>query len=152
MFMFQKKHYKIHFLKPDQYFIKDEGVLYTVLGSCVAVILWDKEKKIASMAHYRMYKDVYAKSIYVSGEVLLNKMYEEIFNYGVEKNNLIAFVLGGVVGKNEMSEKISKDNLDNAIKFLKDKGIKNREIGTASKEGIRVRFYIDTGKLVIIEI
>ena len=46
----------IVFVKPDEYRVVKCGTIYTVVGTCISVLLWDKEKRIGGLAHYRMAK------------------------------------------------------------------------------------------------
>ena len=36
----------IVFVKPDEYRVVKCGTIYTVVGTCISVLLWDKEKRI----------------------------------------------------------------------------------------------------------
>ena len=42
-----------YYLKPGfLYLTREETVIYTVLGSCVAVCLWDRQNRIGAMNHF----------------------------------------------------------------------------------------------------
>lgn len=143
---------EIHFLKPDEYIIKDTGVIYTVLGSCIAIILWDKKTKISGMVHYRM-ADIKNNSLMtITGKYLAEKMYNEIINLGISPKNLKGKIVGGKEFEGIFAKEIVDGNINFAVKFLKEKNIIIEELRIKYKNPLRIRFFTETGILKIIEI
>lgn len=83
---------------PGEYFVHNEDmVLVTVLGSCIAACLWDRQARIGGMNHF-MLPDSGSSGADTSGrygvyamELLIN----ELIKRGARKGNLEAKVFGG---------------------------------------------------------
>ena len=110
---------KIVFVKPDEYKVVKCGTIYTVVGTCISVLLWDKEKRIGGLAHYRMAKSRDGFSAYKGGEELLEEMYEKMVLLGSKSKNIDAVIIGGIASQRSLAQKIVEENIDAAKNFLK---------------------------------
>lgn len=75
---------------------KEPMEIMTVLGSCVAVCLWDQKCKVAGINHYLLplWNGEGFKSLKY-GNVSITKLIEEMISNGASKNNLVAKIFGG---------------------------------------------------------
>jgi len=90
-------------LKPGEYFVsKQQVVISTLLGSCVAACLWDEPNKVIGMNHFLLANRRYARNQPLCGteagrygvqamELLINGM----MKLGARRENLRAKVFGG---------------------------------------------------------
>jgi chemotaxis protein CheD len=90
-------------LEPGEYYVtKEDAVLSTLLGSCVAVCLYDPIQRVAGMNHFLLSHNRYAKDLPVrlseagrygihSMELLINKMME----LGANRRHFQAKAFGG---------------------------------------------------------
>ena len=85
------------FLLPGALFAKDGGyVITTVLGSCVAVCLWDPRLKKGGMNHYKLplwNGDGLPSPKF--GNIAIIKLIEKMLSLGCDKRDLKAKVFGG---------------------------------------------------------
>lgn len=88
---------KRHFLYPGTIFAEpDEHEISTILGSCVAVCLWDKVYRMGGMNHMMLplwNGEGLATPKY--GNIAMEKLLAKILKIGCRRENLIAKVFGG---------------------------------------------------------
>lgn len=88
---------KQHYLFPGNIFAhKEPHLITTVLGSCVAVCLWDKDLKTGGMNHYMLplwNGEGLASPKY--GNIAIPKLLEKMLEMGSKKTSLRAKVFGG---------------------------------------------------------
>lgn len=86
-----------HFLYPGNIFAeKSLSKITTILGSCVAVCLWDPVLKIGGMNHYLLplwNGDGLPSPKY--GNIAIPKLIEKLLSYGSNKKSLKAKAFGG---------------------------------------------------------
>lgn len=86
-----------HFLFPGRLFAEPgECLITTVLGSCVAVCLWDRQQRIGGMNHYMLplwNGDGLPTPKY--GNISIEKLYARMLALGCRRDTLVAKVFGG---------------------------------------------------------
>lgn len=86
-----------HFLFPGTIFANPgEFLISTVLGSCVAICLWDSVQKIGGMNHYMLplwNGEGLATPKY--GNIAIEKLMYRMLHLGCRKENLVAKIFGG---------------------------------------------------------
>jgi chemotaxis protein CheD len=127
-------------------------VLETILGSCVAICLWDENLKVGGMNHFmfpRTIRDV--KNPSYCGPESINMLVRDILKMGVNKYSLRAKLFGG--GK--VFEGISRhfdvgtENVKTAKDILQEHGIPIVNEFTGCDCGTKVVFYPDTGRAFV---
>jgi two-component system chemotaxis response regulator CheB len=113
-----------HFLQPGELiFCSDETEVTTILGSCVAVCLWDRELQVGGMCHYYLAVDGGSgspKNNY--GEFAIPNLLREFKQHGSHPKNMVAKILGGghvIDFKSEAHEDVGKVNISIAKEILK---------------------------------
>lgn len=85
------------YLFPAEIFVSSEPTMVsTVLGSCVAVCLWDSRRVIGGMNHYLLplwNGDGLATPKY--GNIAIRQLVEKVVVKGAERSNLQAKIFGG---------------------------------------------------------
>lgn len=85
------------YLFPAEIFVSREPIMVsTVLGSCIAVCLWDSRLAIGGMNHYLLplwNGDGLATPKY--GNIAIRQLVEKILAQGAERKNLQAKIFGG---------------------------------------------------------
>jgi chemotaxis protein CheD len=133
--------------------------IHTVLGSCVAVCLYDETKQIAGMNHYLLplwNNDGIPSPKF--GNISIVKLIEAMEEAGSKRRSLIAKVFGGASPSELKMSQVGDRNIDIAYDILKEHripivakdlgGVKSRKIVLnsvtgkitlryPSKEGIR---------------
>ena len=91
------RNYLQYFLYPSSLFVsKEPYVVKTILGSCVAICIWDKRLKIGGMNHYMLPNwngNDLASPKY--GNIAIDKLINKLLLLGSKKEDLIAKIFGG---------------------------------------------------------
>lgn len=141
-----------HFLYPGQLFVSREPVVITtILGSCAALCLWDRQKKIGGMNHYLLpdgTDDGPNRLRYgnVANPALLN----ELLAAGCEIKNLQAKVFGGssAFAANPL-QSVGTRNAQLAEEFLRGAGIRLVAKDVSGKHGRKLIFNTQDGVTLI---
>jgi len=115
----------------------EEIAFKTLLGSCVAIMFFDKSTKIRGMNHFLLpttdnNNDDMKYGLY-SVEAMLNEMYK----LGCNKNNMVAKISGGadIMQLNVNSLSIGQRNVEFAKDFCKSEGFPLISEHTRGKHG-----------------
>ena len=137
------------FVHSGAIFITTEpSVISTVLGTCIAVCLWDKHLKHAGMNHYVL--PIWDGSGLPSprfGNIAISKLIQEMEKVGSRKHNLIAKVFGGKeVGQDRESIlNIGWRNAVLAVSELREAGIDILAIDVGGNFGRKILFNSENG-------
>jgi chemotaxis protein CheD len=130
---------------------KEPAVLETILGSCVAVCLWDSVNSIGGLNHYLLPREQAgaAKST-VYGATSIDAMVEEIIGIGADADNLQAQIFGGgsVIEALDDIFNIGMENVRIAREKMFEYGISIVGEHVRGRHGIRVVFKTNTGEVV----
>ena len=135
------------------YVSPEECLITTVLGSCIAVCLWDPVSGIGGMNHYMLpLWNGEGLSSPRYGNIAIPKLMEKITDLGCEKINLKAKVFGGA----EMLSYINKDtirvgnqNVILAEDLLLREGIPIISMDAGGNYGRRIEFNTKTGIVTV---
>ena len=137
-------------IKIGELYVTDEPtVIYTLLGSCVAVCIYDKKKQIGGMNHIFLPGKNNNKSDSSTryGENAMKYLIKNICNLGGERDNLVAKAFGGA----HVIPVISKDIgigpkiVDFVINYLKKEKIEIVAHDFGGDKTRKVYFHTDTG-------
>jgi chemotaxis protein CheD len=124
----------------------------TVLGSCVAVCLYDKVEQVGGMNHYLvpLWNDNGLQSPKY-GNISIPKLIENMFNIGCEKYNLEAKIFGGgnVINVSQEDMMIGRKNILIAKEILRDYNIKLTAQDVGGNRGRKILMRSDTGKIFL---
>ncbi|OGI02648.1 MAG: hypothetical protein A2Y25_03150 [Candidatus Melainabacteria bacterium GWF2_37_15] len=142
-----------YFLQPGYIFVSREPHLVsTVLGSCVAVCMWDPVLKFGGMNHYVHSKPFRKQQSAQFGSVSIIHMIRLMIQLGSNKVNLKAHVAGGAQNPEMGSTIIGAENIKVAEKILKDNYIDIVTFDTGGKMGRKVVFDTETGEIVVYKV
>jgi chemotaxis protein CheD len=125
-------------------------LISTVLGSCIAVCLWDKRSKVAAMNHYLLpgkHEDLSADA--TRGYFSIHLMVRSLRNREVRFEDVEAKVFGGsnsIYTRNDIY-KIGERNAAMAFEVLKQYGINVVAYHVGGAYGRRIVFNTATGKV-----
>jgi len=146
------KNYLQYFLYPSSLFAsKEPYVVKTILGSCVAICIWDKNLKIGGINHYMLPNwngNDLASPKY--GDIAIDKLIDKLLTLGSQKKDLVAKIFGGgdmLEGKNGSAYLIGERNIRIARLILEEKGIPVLASSTGGKKGRKILFFTDTGEV-----
>lgn len=137
-----------HYLLPSALFVaRKPTVVDTVLGTCIAVCLYDESLKAGGINHYML--------PYWNGDGLASPKYGNIANellvqrmesMGCKRRNLVAKVFGGKEPSQADSHfTIGTRNYDLAKDQLEEMGIPIVAKSTGGQKGRKIVFHTDTG-------
>lgn len=144
--------YLQHFLYPSSLFAsKEPYMVKTILGSCVAICLWDKRLKIGGINHYMLPSwngNDLASPKY--GNIALDKLIERLQSMGSRVEDLQAKIFGGGElldsGKGN-SIVIGERNIRVARLMLEERKIPIVASSIGGKRGRKILFFTDTGEV-----
>jgi len=143
-----------YFLNPGELiFSKKPIVIKTVLGSCVAVILYDKVKKYGGMCHYLLPQapsDQQSSTKY--GDVAIyTLLYKFIKQNNSKREDLVASICGGafIIFDEREIFFIGDKNVDIATTILRKEKILIKQMYTGGDHGKRVYYNTQNNKIIV---
>lgn len=143
--------YLQHFLYPSSLFVSKEPYLVkTILGSCVAICLWDSRLKIGGINHYMLPHwngNDLASPKY--GNIAIDKMIDKLLFHGSKIEDLQAKIFGGgeLMQTGNSKTLIGERNIRVARIMLEEKNIPIVASSTGGKRGRKIIFFTDTGEV-----
>jgi len=98
----------------------------TLLGSCVAIMFYDKVTKIKAMNHFLLPSSSNSNDDMKYGLYSVEAMLNEMYKLGCSKNNMVAKISGGadIMQLNVSSQSIGHRNVEFAKDFCKAEGFR----------------------------
>jgi chemotaxis protein CheD len=146
-----EQQYSQHFLYPSTLFAsKEPYVVKTILGSCVAICLWDPVTKIGGINHYMLPTwngNDLASPKY--GNIAIDKLLERMVYLGAKRENLKAKIFGGgeLIENGANGTLIGERNIRVARLILEEKNIPVVASSTGGRKGRKILFFTDTGEV-----
>lgn len=124
----------------------------TVLGSCIAVCIYDPVEQIGGMNHYLL--PLWNSNGLQSpkyGNISIPKLIESMENLGCERRNMQAKVFGGanVIEMKNIDMMIGRKNILIAEEILKEYKIPIVAKDVGGERGRRIAMQSDTGKIFL---
>lgn len=102
----------------------DDLPITTLLGSCVAVMLYDNIVRLKGMNHFLLPTSCAQGESCRFGLYAMEAMLNEMYKLGCRKENIIAKVAGGATILQDFSDNIGHRNVMFARSFCRSEGIK----------------------------
>lgn len=138
-----------HYLYPGTIHIcRENCTVLTILGSCVAVCLWDAERRIGGMNHYMLplwNGKGLASPKY--GNIAIPRLYDKVVGMGARPSHLAAKVFGGasVLHAENNVFSIGTQNVRLAFDMLKELSIPVTNSSTGGYQGRKIIFTTTDG-------
>ncbi len=147
----------ITILQPgDYYACKDDRILATILGSCVAVCLKDNDSGVCGMNHFMLPGDFSSMEIFNDptgryGMFAMEMLLGEMIKLGCQRDNLTAKVFGGghVLNYAPSKNSVPANNINFIKAFLNMEGIKILKEDLGGFQGRKVLFFTKDNKIYI---
>ncbi|MFL6245280.1 MAG: chemotaxis protein CheD [Thermoanaerobaculia bacterium] len=140
------------YLHPGQIYAASHAALVsTVLGSCVAVCLWDPTARVGGMNHYLL--PLGKGPRYASGA--MPQLLDEMTSRGAFVARIVAKVFGGasvIPGLIGPRKSIGTQNIEAALQFLTAHSIPVRAEQTGGRRGRKLLFHTGTGHAYVKEV
>lgn len=147
-----KKKITIHI--GELYVSKTPAVIHTLVGSCVAVCLFDPLARIGGMNHILLPGradmtnfDAPARYGIHAMELLINKMMKG----GADRNRIIAKIFGGahLLPAISYHNGVGRKNVEFVTEFLQNESVRVLTQDTNGHESRRIYFHTDTGDVFL---
>ena len=118
-----------------------------VLGSCVAVCLWEPRLKIGGANHFLLPHNAACESGSARyGATAVPALVEALERLGCRRENLRAKVFGGASINVSFRSKLAAENAGIALELLEELGIAVEVVDTLGSRGRKIVFDTDTGR------
>ena len=138
------------YLHPGQLFVSADGyAVTTILGSCVAVCLWDPVTKIGGINHFLLPNfsgDGIASPRY--GNIAIKELLYRLAQLGSQKHNLLAKMFGGACVLDAFRQRqhhLGTKNIETAQELLKSESIPVIGHDVGGQRGRKLIFHTDDG-------
>ncbi|HKR64598.1 MAG TPA: chemotaxis protein CheD [Thermoanaerobaculia bacterium] len=145
------------FLQPGHLVVSAEPMqVTTILGSCIAVCLWDEQRRIGGMNHFML--PHYTGSGISSprfGDVAMRQLVDNLVALGARPALLQARVFGGacmfvpLMAGASGAPHLGQKNADLALNFLQRAGVRPIQVETGGDRGRKVIFRTDEGTVCL---
>jgi len=140
-----------HFLYPSTLYASREPVVVnTILGSCVAVCLFDTYLQFGGINHYMLpFWNGQGLASPKFGNIAIEKLLEKMQALGSSQNNLIAKVFGGgnIIEATTAQFMIGDRNIAVAMDMLKEMRIQVVSQSVGGNLGRKIQFDTSTGEI-----
>ncbi len=137
-----------HYLYPGDLFVnRKPHRVTTLLGTCVAVCLWDKELNVGGINHYLLPNSAEKTDEPLKyGNTSIKLLIHKLITMGAKKENLRAKVIGGAQNADNYFD-TGRQNVFVAIQILTDEGIPIVGKNVGGKLGRKIVFFTHTGEV-----
>lgn len=146
-----------HFLHPGHIHVsKEPAVISFILGSCVAVCVWDAVSGIGGATHFLLPTwDGRGTATPRYGSVAIPLLLQKLADAGADRSQLRAKVFGGgclfdmMRDQTSGMEHLGTRNIETAKEFLAKAQIRIISSDLGGERGKRIEFYTKTGEAIV---
>jgi chemotaxis protein CheD len=126
------------------------AVVTTVLGSCVAVCLWDPHTALGGVNHFILPRGGASPSARY-GNHALPMLLERVLKMGAQRDALLAYVFGGasVLEGADSGPRLGSRNVAEALEFLRKEDIAVLRQDVGGRTGRKLTFRTADGATVV---
>jgi chemotaxis protein CheD len=123
----------------------------TILGSCVAVCLWDTRLRLGGINHYLLPHRCGAGPNMRFGDTAIEQLLEEMLLFGCQPRSLRARIFGGaaVLGLATGGNPVGNQNVRVALDKLCQHGIPIVGQDTGGRSGMLIRLLTESGDVTV---
>lgn len=143
-----------YLLRPGYIYLPDRPTtISTVLGSSVALSLWDKSLKTGGMSHF-LYPRTFSgdKTTALYGNVAVLALIRMMLQRGSKAGHLQAQLFGGAFNREYAARDVGAEGLQVARRILKDKKIRIVSEDIGGELGRKIVFNTATCEIVILKV
>jgi len=144
----------VQYVQPGQVAVSAEPrCLSTILGSCVAVCLWDREARTGGLNHYLLpVAPTGASPSLRFGDLAVPELIRQLGRLGSPPSRLVAWVFGGahvIEGFPHRADHLGAQNVEIARDLLGRAGIPVVGGDVGGRRGRRVMFNTEDGRTLV---
>jgi chemotaxis protein CheD len=143
-----------YFLEPGYIYLAEKPTaISTVLGSSVAICLYDRKRKIGGINHFRYpFTRDRKNTTACYGNIAIITLIRMLCEDGSEQNHLKAQIFGGAHNNKISSRNIGTDNIRVAQKILNSKKIPVISEDVGGQVGRKVVFRTDINEIIVLKV
>jgi chemotaxis protein CheD len=132
----------------------EPAVVSTILGSCVAVCLWDRHMRVGGMNHFLLPRCGTATPSPRYGDIAFTRLLAAMERLGCQPASLRAKVFGGaaVLPFGAEADTVGAQNVNIALEVLRLHGIPVLARRTGGRRGLFLRFHTSLGRVMVREL
>jgi len=145
-----------HFLGIGEFKTSRDGEIYTMLGSCLSVVLYHPQTKYSSMSHFQLPYETRSRPNlkdfdYVDKglEKQLDDFLENTNSPNFLSNSYTCELYGACCSENLKDLSVNKKNIDEARNILKKRKVRYHEIEVLKNYSIDILLDCETGNVKI---
>ncbi|MBN1924810.1 MAG: chemotaxis protein CheD [Prolixibacteraceae bacterium] len=144
---------KVKYLKQGELaIVSGEMKVFTILGSCVAVVLWDEGTKIGGANHFLLplWNKRGAPDVRY-GDIAIPELHDKVIMAGAVKRRLVAKIYGGgnMLNLNQSVFNVGQRNIDMAKQKLSELNVPIIEEITGGMFGRKILFNVFDGSVKV---
>jgi chemotaxis protein CheD len=123
----------------------------TILGSCVAVCLWDKVRRVGGINHFILPYRRDDRPSARFGDIAIERLVQEMRQLGCNLGSMRAKVFGGaaVLPFASGGDPVGEQNVRVAIERLREHGIPVVAQRTGGRTGLVIRLFTESGDVLV---
>lgn len=140
------------YLQPGFLHVARATTITTILGSCVAVCLWDATRRTGGMNHFLLPRGpASAESAGRFGETAVPRLIERLIDAGARPGGLEAKIFGGacITAALQRQDHLGLKNVDIAVQILEQSGIAIVAMDVGGTRGRKVLFHTGDGTVLV---
>jgi chemotaxis protein CheD len=143
------------FLKPgEMYFGETPALVTTVLGSCVAIILYNRRFRLGAVCHSMLPAGTCDDEGFKYLNCAIHEMLDRFLARGIGSTEIEAKLFGGgdvlmTKGGNGSNKTVGRQNIETALELVKREGLKLTSCDLGGGSGRKILFYTDTGEVLL---
>ena len=145
--------YPKHYLIPGKVFVTREATsISTIVGSGIAVCLWDGEAGVGGANNYLLPKDSESESNAKFGNHANRQLLQDMVAFGAHVSRIQAKIFGGSEPPttfSSSSETLGHRNVKSALQFLSATGIRLIDQQTGGDKGRKIIFHTYDGFVTV---
>lgn len=141
----------VHFLHPGEVYVSGRGgIVSTILGSCVAVLLFDAHARVGGVNHFLL--PLWASGTCATrfGNVAMATLLDDLLRAGLDRSRAQAKIFGGasiLPGLRRDERHLGEKNVDVARAFLAEQRIPVAASDVLGDRGRKVVFRLGDGSV-----
>ena len=148
-----------YLLQPGYIYVPEKaGSISTVIGSGVAVCIFDKKNRIGGMNHFQLpFMAAKGKTTAMYGNIATITLIKMMLSFEPETRtarikNFEAQIFGGAYNPDNSDKDVGKQNIEIARKILNQNKIAILSEDTGGKKGRKVVFNINTNEAAVLKV
>ncbi len=143
-----------YFIKPGHIYISPSpAIISTVLGSCVAICIYDNNLKISGMNHFKHPKTDNPKHATADyGNIATLALIRMMLEHGSNEGELEAQIFGGAFNDEISLKDVGRENITVASTILKQKNIPIVSEDVSGKKGRKIIFDTAAKEIAVLKV